>query len=207
MNEIKYFSCDELGSKNFLSEICSFSKNKITQETFNKINTYFSKNKITQETFNKINTYKSNQKEQDVKKRLWAIFGRKDTDKWFCLQVGSSFNICSEIRENLNAMKSEPTCIAKSTFFHDNVYSFNTYMDKYSVKYRAMYDKCEQFIIYEIDVSEYLKDEDCGTYDEVNYAEVMFADETKAMFWNPAPATYGNQEREIYDNVFKINNN
>lgn len=190
MNEIKYFSCDELGRKNFLSEICSFSKNKITQETFNKIN-----------------TYKSNQKEQDVKKRLWAIFGRKDTDKWFCLQVGSSFNICSEIRENLNAMKSKPTCIAKSTFFHDNVYSFNTYMDKHSVKYRAMYDKCKQFIIYEIDVSKYLKDVDCRTYDKVNYAEVMFAVETKAMFWNPAPATYGNQEREIYDNEFKINNN
>ena len=197
MNEIIYFSCIDLGSINFLSEICSFSKNKITQETFNKINYYFKKN----------NTYESNQKEQDDKKRLWAIFGRKDTDKWFCLQVGSSINIYKEIRENLNAMISEPTCIEKSTFFHDNVYSFNTYMDKRSVKYRAMYDKCEQFIIYEIDVSEYLKDEDCGKYDEVNYAEVMFAYNTKAMFWNPAPATYGNQEREIYDNVSKINNN
>ncbi len=185
MNDIIYFSWDDLDSKEYLDEICSFTE-------------------ITQETLNTIRNYKSNYSVQDDTKRLWAIFGKNsDNDNWLCLEVGSSININVELKENLNAMKSKSLSIKKSTLFHKEVYDFKTYMDKHSVKYRAMYEKCEKFIIYEINVCKYLKTENYGSYDPVNYAEVMFAYKTKAMFWNLAPETYGNQEREIYDRVFK----
>lgn len=181
-----YFSCDVLDRKEYLEKICSFTE-------------------ITQETLGIIKDYEPNHKVQDNTKRLWAIFGNNsnDSDDWFCLEVGSSININIELKENLNAMKSKPSRPKKSTLFHKDVYEFDTYMDKHSVKYRAMYNMCENFIIYEINVDKYLKNIDYGSYDPINYAEVKFAWETKAMFWNPAPATYGNQEREIYDKVFK----
>ncbi len=158
---------------------------------------------ITQETLNTIKNYKPNHKLQDKTKRLWAIFGKNSDNNWFCLEVGSSTDINTEIKNNLNAMKSESYCIKKSTIFHDEVYSFNTYMDKRYVKYRTMYKMCKEFIIYEINVSEYLKSESYGSYNPVNYAEVKFAYKTKPIFWNPSPATYANQELEIYNTVFK----
>lgn len=75
-------------------------------------------------------------------------------------------------------------------------------MDKKSVKYRSMYDLCKEFIVYEIDIPRYIKDTDVNEYNAVSYAEVKFAYETKALYWNPAPKMQDNQERESL-NKFK----
>lgn len=142
-----------------------------------------------------------NKKEE---KRLWAIFGKsKESNCLHCLQVGSSKNIISEIKGILRLMISKPEKIKISTAFHKDVYDFCTYMDKPSVKYRNLYKKYYDFSIYEIEVDIYLEGVDIKAYDKVNFAEVKFAFENKAILWNPAPATYGNKEQEIYKNYFK----
>jgi len=41
-------------------------------------------------------------------------------------------------------MISEPKESPKSTFFHKNVYTFCSYMDKLSVKYRTVYKKYDE---------------------------------------------------------------
>ena len=121
-----------------------------------------------------------NKKEE---KRLWAIFGKsKESNCLHCLQVGSSKNIISEIKGILRLMISKPEKIKISTAFHKDVYDFS---------------------IYEIEVDIYLEGVDIKAYDKVNFAEVKFAFENKAILWNPAPATYGNKEQEIYKNYFK----
>lgn len=96
-------------------------------------------------------------------------------------------------------MISEPKEQAKKTVFHENVYHIKTYMDKTSVKYRSMYEGCKEFVVFEIDVPIYLKDTDVGKYNTVEYAEVKFAYETKALYWNPAPRMNGNKEWEILE--------
>ena len=137
------------------------------------------------------------------KKRLWTIFGtERDKEGLKCLQVGSSNNIVSEIREILRAMISIPEKKLISTRFHEDVYEFTTYVDKASVKYRHIYERYNTFILYEIEVEGYLKDVDIKGYDKVNYAEVKFAFDNKALLWNEAPPTKGNKEREILYNYF-----
>lgn len=138
-------------------------------------------------------------------KKLWAMFARKkrdlDNDKsdmtQICIQVGSSKNIYSELREILRCMISEPKKEKVSTEFSVEAYIFTTFMDKDSVKYRSIYEKFEDFIIYEIIVEKYLANIDYENYDKINYSEVKFALEHRAYLWNPAPPTYGNKEREI----------
>lgn len=143
--------------------------------------------KINKETLIEENT--------DVK-RLWAMFGIVN-NKSYCIQVGSSKNIYSEIKAILKSMVSEPQKIMKSTEFHKDVYEFQTYMDKESVKYRSIASKYNNFEIYEIKIGDYLKGCDIGDYDKVNYSEVKFAFENKALLWNPAPQTNNNKEKEI----------
>ena len=186
----------DFSNKKYLKEICKFT---------NKIQSVKNAKK-------EINAY-NNIKYDNSIKGLWAIFGKGegnnnklpnvDFNKWICLEVGSNENIKSELRGILNDMISKPGKISKSSTYHPNLklYEFNTYMDRASIKYRTMFDMCNQFVIYEIDVDEYIKEN--GTYDIVNYAEVKFAHDNKALFWNPSPAVYGNQERHIYETKFK----
>lgn len=134
-------------------------------------------------------------------KDLWAIFGRKE-NAWQCIQVGSSKNAYREIKEILYYMISEPKESPKSTFFHKNVYTFYSYMDKLSVKYRTVYKKYDEFFVCKVNVEEVLKGIDIGCYNPINYAEVKFAWDHKALLWNPAPLTNGNREKEILNKYF-----
>lgn len=137
-------------------------------------------------------------------KGLWAIFGKGNgIDKWTCLQVGSSKDIKSELREIFRLMVSEPQKQVKKTIFHENVYDFWTYSDKASVKYRSMYNLCKEFVVYEIDIPTYLEDINVEGYNPVEYAEVKFAYETEALYWNPSPKVNGNQEWQINIEKFK----
>ena len=138
-------------------------------------------------------------------KKLWAMFARKkrglNNDNFdleqICVQVGSSINIYSELRGILRCMISEPKKEEVSTEFTVDAYMFTTFMDKDSIKYRSIYNKFEDFIIYEIIVEKYLANIDYENYDKINYSEVKFALEHRAYLWNPAPSTHGNKEREI----------
>lgn len=181
MDKKKLIQFDDPTQIKGLKKICQFSELKLS-EIFGLIKDY---NILSQ-----------------TDKALWAIFGNgKEIERWTCLEVGSSQNIKSELREILRLMISEPQIVKKATTFHKDVYEFCTYKDKASVKYRAMYQLCEEFVVYEIDVREYLAGTDIEKYDSVNYAEVKFACETRALYWNPAPETYGNQEREIFKKI------
>lgn len=129
---------------------------------------------------------------------LWTIFGEnKKTKNRECLHVGSSKDIYKELRDILRLMISSPEKVSISTTFHKNVYVFTTYMDKCSVKYRMIFENYTNFEIYIIDTEKYLSREDIGDYNKINYAEVKFAYDNKALLWNPAPPCYGNQEKEI----------
>ena len=135
-------------------------------------------------------------------KGLWTIFGKGNgIDNWTCLHVGSSRDIKFELKGILKLMVSRSEKLRKSTIFHKNVYELWTYMDKASVKYRSMYNLCEEFVVYEIDVPTYLKSTDAEEYSNVEYAEVKFAYETKALYWNPAPKMNGNREQELLTNL------
>lgn len=167
-----------------LNEICEFSDLKKDDNVFESIKNY--------------NTlYKTD-------KGLWTIFGKgKGIDNWTCLEIGSSKDIKSEIRQMLNLMISKSERQDVKTTFHEKVYSFCTYKDKKSIKYQSMYRLCKEFVVYEIDVPKYLNGIDAGKYNEVEYAEVKFACETEALYWNPALAANGNKEREILSNIFE----
>ena len=135
---------------------------------------------------------------EDVKYGVWTIFGEnKKTENRECLHVGSSKDIYKELREILRVMISSPKKVSISTTFHKNVYDFTTYIDKNSIKYRMIYQNYKNFKIYKIDIERYLLDEKVGDFNKINYAEVKFAYDNKALLWNPAPPCYGNQEKEI----------
>ena len=153
-------------------------------------------------TKSEIRKYKMKLGKNTVKQKdLWAIFGRKE-NVWQCVQVGSSKNTCREIKDILYYMISEPKESPKSTFFHKNVYTFCSYMDKLSVKYRTVYKKYDEFFVCKVNVEETIKGINIGGYDSLNYAEVKFAWNHKALLWNPAPPTNGNKEKEILHRYF-----
>ena len=129
---------------------------------------------------------------------LWTIFAKnKENNKTECLHVGSGKDICSELRKILKLMISKPEKVSISTTFHKNGYEITTYNDKNSIKYRMLYQNYDNFEIYKINVEKYLLGENLGDYNKINYAEVKFAYDNKALLWNPAPACNGNQEKEI----------
>ena len=70
------------------------------------------------------------------KKRVWALFGKdgKDGKYWYCLEVGSSNNIQTEILSNLQSMQQEPKAVWKGAYFHKDkkLFAFQTYMDRAS---------------------------------------------------------------------------
>ena len=143
---------------------------------------------------------------EDEENGVWTIFGEnKKTKNRECLHVGSSKNIYKELRAILRLMISNPEKVSISTTFHKNVYDFTTYIDKNSIKYRMIYQNYKNFKIYKIDIERYLLGEKVGDYNKINYAEVKFAHDNKALLWNPAPPFYGNQEQKILREVSNKN--
>ena len=132
-------------------------------------------------------------------KQLWSLWGKVDKEKGICVEVGSSNNIINEICEIIRLMASVPFEVGKTGAFHKgvNLYSFYTYSDKNSCKYRKCNELFQEFIWVEIHVENYVEALDIGGYNCVNYAEVKYAYDNKALLWNPAPAMYGNKEKEI----------
>lgn len=190
MDESIKQSCRKLNLNmpNYIKCICRFTKDTINS----------AKKKI------KDNTYIG-----DDEKRVWALFGR-DGEDWFCLEVGSSNNIQAEILSNLQSMQQEPKEVWKGAYFHkdEQLFAFQTYMDRASCKYRGMLKLCEEFCWCEIDIDSYKRvnqlPEDMKIDDITNYVEVKFAYDTKALFWNPSPATNGNQEKAILQKLEKV---
>lgn len=175
----------DIDSKNYLRIICDFQKETI------------------KEAIKKVKEYKFLDNKYD--KKLWALFGKNEEfEKWVCLEVGSSQNIRNEIVYDLKLMVETPYEVSKDSAFYKDVFKFRTYSDRQSCKYRAIIEMYKEFCWCEIDVSEYVDIQDINSWNTINYAEVKFAFETKAIFWNPAPATYGNQEKEILNEF--INN-
>lgn len=143
---------------------------------------------------------------EDEENGVWTIFGKnKKTKNRECLHVGSSKNIYKELRAILRLMISKPEKVSISITFHKNVYDFTTYIDKNSIKYRMIYQNYKNFKIYKIDIERYLMGEKVGDYDKINYAEVKFAYDNRALLWNPAPACNGNQEKEILNKFLNKN--
>ncbi len=142
--------------------------------------------------------FKSNDK-KDSEKRLWGFWGKVEDNKWVCLEVGSSTNICKEICEIIGLMGSEQNETGKTGYFHDDVkvYKFMCYSDKNSRKYRRVNELFNDFMWVEIVIDKYLKNIEIGEFNRVNYAEVKYAKDYAALIWNPAPAMGNNQEKEI----------
>lgn len=144
-----------------------------------------------------------NEKGESQTKRLWAMLGHIKKENVVCLNVGSSYNINIEICDIIDSMFSEVTTIYKDSVFYKglNIYTYTGYNTKECVKYRRMRALFKEFTFIEIDVSKYLKGIDIGEYPAINYAEVKFAYEHKALLWNPAPVDNRpgsiNKEREI----------
>lgn len=150
----------------------------------------------------KVKQYKYIDYNLEVEKRLWALWGKtKNSKEWICLEVGSSKDIKKEIRSDLSLMISKPEQVKKSSAFYSEVFEYMTYMDRTSCKYRKIYEICDSFEWFEIDIDKYLQNRDFSGYNKVNYAEVSYAYETRALFWNPSPAVNGNQEMIILEKL------
>ncbi|MDE6389411.1 MAG: hypothetical protein K2L82_16645 [Lachnospiraceae bacterium] len=169
-------SSEDLREMPFLRKICFFKKHDI-KDAIAKV-----------------------EKNQDIENTtgVWALFGKKeDCDEWVCLEVGSSKDIKKEIIGDLKLMISKIEIMSKSSAFHKNVFEALAYVDRQSFKYRKIYETYDDFYWSEIDIEKYICGKDSNKYDKINFTEVSFAYETQALFWNPAPATDKNREKEI----------
>ena len=72
------------------------------------------------------------------KKRVWALFGKdgKDGKYWYCLEVGSSNNIQTEILSNLQSMQQEPKAVWKGAYFHKDEQLFGVRYRPFSIQNR-----------------------------------------------------------------------
>jgi len=151
---------------------------------------------------------------ENEKSGLWALLGKTDqkAKKWICIEVGHSKDIQSEIRSDMKAMFWEPETICVDTAFHEKAYSYPLHMEKTNFKYRTINRRFARFKLILINVDDYLQEDlvkssgitlpedEEGRY---QLAEVLFAMETKALFWNPAPKMNGNREREFLEKLGK----
>ncbi|HEM6308916.1 TPA: hypothetical protein U2C79_000466 [Streptococcus suis] len=137
---------------------------------------------------------------------LWAMYGmRKEepNDKEVCIEIGSSKNIYEEIRSIVRAMISKSEKKMANSYFHENVYEFETYSDKHSVKCRSIFKNFKNIKIYKVDIVRLVGDDlaDQALEEfiefELNYAEVKLALFEEPIYWNPAPSTNKNKERKI----------
>lgn len=121
---------------------------------------------------------------------MWALLGtiEQSKDKWICLQVASSVDICNEIVSDIECMTPitpQDKKTWKSQFHRDGVFDVIYGLDVRCQKYRNICERFDYFCIVLIDHKEYLKGIDTTGYDPMKYAEVKFAYDTQAFYWNP----------------------
>lgn len=178
-------------------------KNQNEKEGILKVICCFSEYEI-ENAISKVKEYEYIDYRLELEKRLWSLWGKtRNNEEWICLEVGSSKDIKKEIRSDLSLMISKPEQIKKSSAFYSEVFEYMTYMDRTSCKYRKIYEICNSFEWFEIDIDKYLENRDFSGYNKVNYAEVSYAYEMRALFWNPSPAVNGNQEMKILEKIAK----
>mgnify|MGYP000019172897 FL=1 len=181
--------------KSFLIDLVKIEKNKDGKISLIIDNSVES---VTRDDFYKKFCDEMNRKAEFCKNQfVWLIYGmgeRKD-----CLQVASSYSILKEIKQDIKAMLYAPTYEIENmnTFFYENVYT--TFQCRYSNPiYYYMFNSYNNIEIYILNVEEYLDDNEeliCknefskSTGDlqriKATYAEVKFAYESKAIYWNP----------------------
>ena len=101
-------------------------------------------------------------------------------------------------------MVSKPGELEKTGEFYEDlaIFCMPTYSDKVSCKYRKINELFDYFMWVEINIDEYLRGFDGKRY-KVNYAEVKYAFENKALLWNPAPKSRTNREKKILKNFYR----
>lgn len=123
-----------------------------------------------------------------INKNVWALLGKNKSNNYICLQVGSSTSIIDKIILDLKCMlpfdKKKDTKHWSSKF-HKNVLDVEYGKDAKCQKYNHMFEHFTDFCIITVDSDKYLEDVDVKDFNKDNYAEVMFACETKARYWNP----------------------
>lgn len=152
-------------------------------------------------------------------KKLWVLFGKKEyEDDWICLELGSSDNIISEIKGIIKLLDSKQSIVYKDSEFHkgEKIFEFMSYSDRTSCKYRSIAQKFDNLCFYEVNVANYCDKDSLfnnikhkmrdSIINKVNYAEVKIAFDTKALYWNPAPATIYNQEKIILKEIKILTN-
>lgn len=130
------------------------------------------------------------------KQYAWLIYGKKENDNEECLQVASSNDIWTEMKQDTKAMIYEPTNkIRRDTYFYKDV--FDTYQCRYTNPiYYDMFNNYSELYFYILKVDEYLKKLDIEEQKYIaentdserakaNFAEVWFAYQTMAVYWNP----------------------
>lgn len=199
-DECKKMELETIKQENCIKEICSFNNEKIEQnEGLNNV-------------INEVkghNLYKY--RDDKINKGLWVIYGKPkiegiDNKQWICLEVGSSKDIKKELIAILRLMISESKEVPKHSAFFENVFNFTTYLDRTSVKYRKLNEICSEFAMFEVDIENYVYEDEIKSYNTINFAEVKYAFKHKALFWNPSPSVHGNQENKILREVF-LNDN
>ncbi|WP_394526889.1 hypothetical protein [Lacrimispora sp. JR3] len=166
------YGCREIDLKAYNKEntglgvLCQFSKGDILDENERK------------KIFKNI---KSGCKE----KKVWALLGGTEKNQWICLQVASASNISEEIISDIKCMlpiTSKDTRPWKSQF-HEKVFVVQYGLDVRCQKYRDMFERFSSFSIIIIEPKTYLKDSN-NIYNSVKYAEVKYAYDTQALYWN-----------------------
>lgn len=123
-------------------------------------------------------------------KKVWALLSEIEKNQWICLQVGSSSNISKEIISDIKCMlplTPQDTRQWKSQF-HEQVFEVQYGLDVRCQKYRDMFNRFNNFCIIIIEPKTYL--EDSNTNNLVKYAEVKYAYDTQALYWNAIKEEY-----------------
>lgn len=120
-------------------------------------------------------------------KKLWALFGFIDSVHMVCLQVASAGDIVTEIVNDLCSM--QPVCEADTKSWgsglHKKVFDVTYGLDSRCQKYRNMFENYKGFYVVSIDHLKFLKGTETFKFDEEKYAEVLFANMTRSLYWKP----------------------
>lgn len=166
----KEMKISELTNNSNFNVVCQFNKKDILNDH------------LVKELFNKIRHECSNGK-------IWALLGGNVINQYICLQVASSSAIATEIISDIKCMmpfnKMKDIKSWSGTFYKDEIFKVKYGLDARCQKYNDMYCRFNEFCIILINPDEYLKNIDTKGFHLINYAEVKFAYDTKALYWKP----------------------